>query len=100
MPEIASYLITAVVVVDRYIINSLRLVTVAIIYDKGNPHMAPQIHIILVTEPDQYQSIHIPHGSKFDDLFRIGGFLYHHELAIFFKLCRKTVERRGNKHIL
>ena len=99
-PEVTAHLISAVEIVNGDVHNSLRMRTIAIVNDKGNPHMAAQIGIILIAKTDDHDPIHIPHRCKPDDLFRMLCPFHHHKLPIGLNFSGEAVQRGRNKEIL
>ena len=61
--------------------------------------MIPKILIILLAEADNYQSFHIPHGSKAGNFIPLTGGFNHHKISGFVDFSRQSIQRCRYKSV-
>ncbi len=98
--KIISHLETAVIIVDGKIAYPPRFRKITVIHHERDAHKTSQLFVILPAKSHEYQSFHIPHGGKADNLVYIFRHLNHHKKSGLFNFSGQAIQGGGNKNVL
>ena len=99
LTKVAADQIAAAIIVNGEIQHPFQLPAKAVVDCNGNSDVPAQVHIILLTEADHDDSIHVPHGREPDNLPGALGLFHHHKLPASLYFRGERIQRGCDKAV-